>query len=358
MGKMMNFAHINAHADFLKILDHYGLEYTRKGEQIRLCCPFHDDKTPSLGITLVDTADAKANTWHCFGCGKSGSPIDFVALKEGLTDDLRAAAEIVATVSAISLAPTRGSQRGKQRGRRKPSEAPEGAQDQKRATDPPKRQETPPGASESASEDGSTGNAPLNFTLELDHQHETVLARLDAKAAEHFGVGYLPDTRRGMMAGRICIPIHDAAGELVAYAGRWPGDEMPPETEKYLFPPKFQKRAELYNLHRLGQSPHIVVVEGFFSAMRLHQLGVPVVALMGTAMSAEQVALLRTGGVKSVLVMLDGDAPGQAAAETVVSTVVEHLFVRLVRLPDGMAPDDMPEQELQRHLPFPLRNRL
>ena len=50
------------------------------------------------------------------------------------------------------------------------------------------------------------------------------------------------------MAGRVCIPIHNTAGELVAYAGRWPGE--PPEgVERYLLPKKFEKSRVLFNLN-------------------------------------------------------------------------------------------------------------
>lgn len=354
MGKMMNFAHINACADFEKILQHYNLEYTRKGDQLRLLCPFHDDTDPSLSITLVETDKAKANTFHCFGCGASGSPIDFVKEMDGC--DLRDAAQKVAELSGSALAPPR-SRGGKQRGRKKPSEAQEGSRKQKTATNPPKRRKSRPEASEPVSEDVSRTNTPLKFALDLDLEHEHVLARLDPEAAEHFGVGYLADTSRSMMKGRICIPIHNPAGELVAYVGRWPTLAVPEGEDKYRFPPKFEKLAELYNVHRLNGAQHIVAVEGFFSAMRLDQLGVPVVALMGTAISPKQIELLVSRGVKSVLVMLDGDKPGQAAAEVVASAVAEHLFVRVVRLPPDQAPDDMPEQDLQRYLPYPLRNR-
>jgi len=51
------------------------------------------------------------------------------------------------------------------------------------------------------------------------------------------------------MQGRIVIPLHNEQGELVGYAGRWPGE--PPEGEpKYKFPPKFHKSAVLLNLWR------------------------------------------------------------------------------------------------------------
>ena len=37
-----------------------------------ICCPFHGEKTPSLKIY------AKTGGWHCYGCERGGSVIDFV----------------------------------------------------------------------------------------------------------------------------------------------------------------------------------------------------------------------------------------------------------------------------------------
>ena len=97
------------------------------------------------------------------------------------------------------------------------------------------------------------------------------------------------------MAGRIAIPIHNEQGELVAYAGRWPGE--PPDGEgKYKLPAGFHKSLVVYNLHRAkdhAKEQGLIVVEGFFDCMRLHQAGIPnVVALMGSSLSEEQEALL------------------------------------------------------------------
>lgn len=43
-----------------------------------ICCPFHREKTPSLKF-FTDGG------WKCFGCGKGGSSIDFVAALYDLT---------------------------------------------------------------------------------------------------------------------------------------------------------------------------------------------------------------------------------------------------------------------------------
>ena len=42
-----------------------------------LCCPFHGEKEPSLKIY------SGGRGWHCFGCGRGGSVIDFVMEHEG-----------------------------------------------------------------------------------------------------------------------------------------------------------------------------------------------------------------------------------------------------------------------------------
>jgi len=51
-----------------------GLQPKRHGSGTwKVTCPLHDDKEASLVIT------PEKNLWHCFGCGKGGSNIDFLA---------------------------------------------------------------------------------------------------------------------------------------------------------------------------------------------------------------------------------------------------------------------------------------
>ena len=56
-----------------RILSMYG--YTPKRGVMP--CPFHGEKNPSLKIY------PKNGGWHCFGCGRGGSVIDFVMEHEG-----------------------------------------------------------------------------------------------------------------------------------------------------------------------------------------------------------------------------------------------------------------------------------
>lgn len=47
--------------------EHYGIRVGRNG---MACCPFHNDKTPSMRVD---------ERYYCFGCGVTGDVIDFVA---------------------------------------------------------------------------------------------------------------------------------------------------------------------------------------------------------------------------------------------------------------------------------------
>ena len=94
-----------------------------------------------------------------------------------------------------------------------------------------------------------------------------------------------------------------------------------------------------------------------FGAMRLHQLGVPVATLMGTAVSDEQIELLRAVGVKCVWVLLDGDKGGNKARPKVVDALAQAFFVRVVALADGDSPDSVPEKVLKKLLPWKLKNQ-
>ncbi len=65
-------------ARILDVLARYDIPTEKAGRQYKACCPFHDDNSPSLSV------DPVKNVWHCFGCDKGGSVIDFVMLKESI----------------------------------------------------------------------------------------------------------------------------------------------------------------------------------------------------------------------------------------------------------------------------------
>jgi DNA primase len=80
-------------------------------------------------------------------------------------------------------------------------------------------------------------------------------------------------------------------------------------------PAGFRKSLVLFNLHRAlaTGSRNVIVVEGFFDTLAVHQAGYPAVAgLMGSTLSRYQADLLATHFDRVVL-MLDGDEAGGKA---------------------------------------------
>jgi DNA primase len=156
------------------------------------------------------------------------------------------------------------------------------------------------------------------------------------------------------MVGRVCIPIHDPEGRLVAYAGRWVGtkDTLPEGEGRYKLPAGFHKNLELFNLYRVKHVRHLVIVEGYFGAIRLHGEHVPAVALMGSSVSNEQVALLteHCPNFRAITVMLDGSEAARTAADTVAARLTRHWWVRVADLPEGGQPDTVPETVLEKLL--------
>lgn len=326
----IDFAFVKENASFERVLNHYHLQSRGTGVQRSLCCPFHPDKRPSCRVEL----DKKV--WHCFACQASGNVLEFVARMEGDPEGLRAAAVKLAEICGVALAAPRG----------KPAEEPsQTAQNGRRKarTPKPEPEVKEPAAAPPAAEERPV-NAPLTFELKLDPVHPYLAGRcVSPETIATFGLGYCS---RGVMAGRICIPIHNAKGELVAYAGRWPGE--PPEgVERYLLPKRFEKSRVLFNLHRVADPEHLVLVEGYWSALRLHAMGVPVAALMGSSVSDEQLALLRERGTRSLTVLWDGDDAGRKARERALPALADAFFVRAPLLPEGEKPDTLGDAELR-----------
>jgi DNA primase len=198
-------------------------------------------------------------------------------------------------------------------------------------------------AEQSSPVEGET-NKPLPFHLShLDQAHPYLQGRgVTPDTARYFGIGH--HRGKGLMEGRAVIPIHDEQGFLVAYAGRSIDGTEP----KYRFPARFRKSIVLFNLHRaVGCGDSVIIVEGFFDAVNVHQAGLPcVVALMGCSLSRRQEELLQQH-FREVVLLLDGDNAGQRAGAGIAQRLVSKVSTRLVELPGGTQPDMLSADQIR-----------
>ena len=321
MGAWINFAEVRARVSLEDVIVRYYHIDTLKRDGSKLVgpCPIHQGDSPR-----AFHADLDKNVWHCFSkCQKGGNQLDFVALKEHI-----GVREAALRLQAFFL---------------------EGA-----APPPPPSKPTPVSAPTAASPtttpaakgEEDEGNPILDVKLDLksDHPHLLSDRKLKEETVKHFGVGYCS---RGIMRGLIAIPIHDEDGDLVAYAGRRLKPSDIRDLGKYKLPKGFKKDRVLYNYHRAKESADgLILVEGFFSVLKLHEAGLTnVVASMGCELSDHQAKLL--GAAKEILILFDGDEAGRRGAAAAAEKLAPHTLVRVAQLPEGLQPDDLSQRALR-----------
>lgn len=297
----------------------------RDGDKLIGPCPVHQGNSPR-----AFHADVSKNLWHCFSkCQGGGNQLDLVAKREDIS--IREAA---LRLQAFFLTGTDAAQ---------PTN-PCPPSRESRVLPPPKELATV-GLTK---EDDTASNPPLDVQLDLkpDHPHLTADRGLKVETTKHFGIGYCS---RGILRGMIAIPIHDEEGVLIAYAGRRLKAADITEFGKYKFPKGYRKEIVLYNLNRAKEfeSEHgLILVEGFFSTVKLHEYGFPnVVASMGCELSDSQARLL--SDAKEVIVLFDGNEAGYKGAEHAREKLLKYVPVRVVKLPSGTEPEDFSPKALR-----------
>jgi DNA primase len=327
----VDFKAVKAAITMEQVLTHYGLmdKFKRGKDSLNGPCPIHGGSNPTQFRVSISK-----NIWNCFSeCQHGGNVLDFIAKME----DVSIHAAALKAIQWFNLDTEAMS------ADREPVEQPDEGEDATPATKPAPKPATrkvtaPP------SQEKSAPNTPLKFRLDkLDRSHPYLAERkLSEETIIDFGIGHCG---KGMMEGRVVIPIHNEKGEVMAYAGRFPG-EPPEDTPKYKLPPGFRKSQELFNIDRaIKESPDkpLLIVEGFFDCMKIHDHGYKkVVALMGSSMSATQEEAIRrhTNNGSQVIVMLDENEAGIAGREDIALRLSKFCFVRVIQFEK---PDTEPE---------------
>jgi DNA primase len=334
-SSFVDFKAVKAAITMEQVLEHYGFlqKFKKKGDSLSGPCPIHKGENPTQFRVSVSK-----NIWNCFSeCKHGGNVLDFIAEMEN--SSIHAAA--LKAIEWFQLEPNAMSANS--------------AESKEAETLPAEAEPKPdrkPKKAEPRSEEPTDPNKPLKFRLEkLERAHPYLVERgLTTETLVDFGAGFCA---KGMMSGRIAIPIHNRDGEVVAYAGRLTNGEPSDENPKYKLPPGFRKSLELFNIDRASkESPEKawVIVEGFFDCMKLHQLGHrKTVALMGSSMSPAQEELIRehTSSNSRIILMLDEDEAGEAGREDIAARLSRFCFVKAHVFPKSdMQPEDLSSEEL------------
>jgi DNA primase len=152
------------------------------------------------------------------------------------------------------------------------------------------------------------------------------------------------EDRPSLFAERIMFPIANARGEVLAFGGRAMGDAQP----KYLNSPEtafFRKGENLFGIDKAGpairEAGCFHLVEGYVDVLAMHQAGVVnTVAPLGTALTEQQVRVLKRWTAAAVLVF-DGDEAGRKATLRAIEMCErQEVSASVVSLPGGRDPAD------------------
>ncbi len=320
----------------------------RVGARYTGLCPFHDERTPSFSVNV------EHKLYHCFGCGASGDAIRFVQDTEAL--DFKQAVELLADRYNVELKREQedpAAERRRQRRERLLKLVERAADYYARylweSTEARLAREylSGRGLEEQVLRDFRVGYAPSAW------DRVTVAAQRDGFTREEIAAAGLAQRSRGgrgfydRFRGRIMFPLADARGRVLGFGARALRSEQ--GGPKYLNTSEnelYDKGAQLFGIDRAkpdaAKRGRVIVVEGYTDVLALHQAGLTeTVAVMGTALTAKQVALL-SQAAPLVYLAFDADRSGQDAMLRASRLAADRgLELQVVGMPEGKDPADL-----------------
>ena len=330
---------IRAKANIVDIIGDY-LPLQKKGKDYKCVCPFHDDHSPSMSIS------ESKQIYKCFSCNAAGNVFTFVQNYENVS--FMEAVKIVSEKIGYHLNGT--------------------------ITIPVNNKYAKEHEIMNLAEMFYQNN--LNTSNGINAKNYLIKRGINEDIIKEFGIGLSPDSndtlanlliKKGyeitlldnlglinvsnnkcydVFSRRISFPLHDQDGNVIGFSCRIYRGEI--DTAKYINTKEtylYKKGNTLFNYFRAKQAAKkektLVIVEGQLDAIRVYSNGIKnVIALMGTALTKEQIELIKKLRVK-VILCLDADDAGKKA--TIVNgelLVNAGIIVQVIRLADYKDPDE------------------
>ena len=344
---------IRERADIVETVSAY-LRLDKAGQNFKGLCPFHSEKTPSF------TVSPSRQMFHCFGCGTGGDIFSFVMKIDGesFTSTVRQLADRV----GVHVPSVDNRQEGDKAAQRRETLL--------------QLNEAVATFFEMSLWHDSLGKQGMEYLHARGIQEETIRtfrlgfarpswdALAEAMRSKGWtdndlvdaGVAVSRESQDGKQRtgvydrfrDRIIFPIFDMQSRVIGFGGRVLDDTQP----KYLNSPEtmlFHKSRQLYALEKAKteatRRDALMVVEGYFDVIALHQAGIcNVVATLGTALTSSHLPLIQRFS-KNLKLVFDPDSAGIRAALRTAAVDMLNLFagrgisVDVVTLPDQRDPD-------------------
>lgn len=327
----------------------------KRGANLLGLCPFHGEKSPSF------TVSPAKGIYKCFGCGKSGTAVNFIMDHESLT--YPEALKYLANKYGIEVVEKEVTVEEKAQQNEKESLYIVMQYAQKYFTDLLLNDDL--GRSVGLGyfkERGFTQAIIDKFQLGYSSEERRKFSETAVKN------GYKPEylVKTGMSilsnnhtegnpitvsdifdryTGRVMFPIHNISGKVIGFGGRILTSDK--KLAKYINSPQtdiYDKSKTLYGLFQakktIIQDDTCFLVEGYTDVISMHQSGIEnVVASSGTSLTVEQIKLIHRF-TKNITILYDGDVAGIKASFRGIDLILEEgMNVRVLLFPDGDDPD-------------------
>ena len=322
--------------DIVDVISSY-LSLSPQGKNYFGVCPFHDDHSPSMSVSK------EKQIYTCFSCGATGNVIKFVQDYENIS--FLEAVKKIADIAGIAVNI-------------------KGHQDNHKYQDLYNIYEL--------AQKFYQNN--INSIKGKKAKEYLSSRQIDDSIIKEFGIGlslgerdiltkmlrgkYDDDTllKSGLVNegeydlydiyhNRIMFPLYSLNGQVIGYNGRVYNGETENKYVNSKETPIFKKRELLYNYHRAKDAcrteKKVYIVEGPMDVIRCYTAGVKnVVAALGTAFGHEQALLIRKLA-SEVILMYDGDDAGLKGTKITIQELEKiGIDPKIIRLPDGMDPDE------------------
>lgn len=340
---------IDTQVDIVSVVGEY-VSLEQRGNQWWGCCPFHSEKTPSFCVT------PDKHMYYCFGCHAGGGVIKFIMEMEKFK--YPEAIEFLARRAGIEVKYESGGYN--QHENKEDNRKTEYIELYNRVAD--------------MFHYGLLNTQAGKFALEYITKRG-----LTRETLEKFKIGYSPADRKWLrnflrsknysdeflngsglfskkypdfafFSDRLMFPIFDRRGQVVAFGGRFLRGN-PDTSPKYLNSGgdliQYQKRETLFAFNFAKQSisekKSAVICEGYMDCIAYHQCGITnAVATCGTALTDEQINMLKAFAKKEILLSFDSDGPGQAATvRAILMCRRQGVTAKVIRLHGGKDPAEI-----------------
>ena len=320
------------------------IKLEKKGSDYYGCCPFHDDKTPSLVVT------PSKNLFHCFGCGAAGSVIDWVMKIENVS--FNHAIDLLKNNYAIDT----GS-KGKSPSRpRMAMEFATDASDKEllhRVLSYYQRVLKASPEIYDYLEKRGINDPDLIDTFKLGYANRTLTYRIPKKKVKDGErlrgqlqkIGIFRESGHEHLSGSLVIPIFDEQGNIAQMYGRKLRHDLKKGTPRHTYLPG--PHQGIWNMEAVKVSEEIILCEAIIDAMSFWANGYRnVTASYGVSgFTPTHLAAFKKYKTKRVLIAYDRDEAGDSAAFKLSEKLIaEGIDCYRINFPKGMDANEYSRQ--------------